>query len=407
MDDESFQPTHLDLMAGIQPLVEKSKNSTDEWCFENLPEFGIGERRTIETLAPIVFNGATHLGAAHAFAHMDPPTPWITWITTLWNASLNQNLLHPDVSPKAAMFERHVIKWLAPFYNMSGGHMTPGSTISNLTALWVARDTARIDRIVTSMDSHLSIQKAANILGLKLLKLKTNLKGEIDINEIPRDLSKSALVLTAGTTASGAIDDLKIKKEAAWLHIDAAWAGPLRLSDNFTNILDGIENADSVSISGHKWFFQPKESGLILFKDVLTANKTISATSGYLTTENVGILGSHGAIALPLMATLIAWGKTGLIERLERSMKLSIQLWQRLNEHSELIVFNKPTTGVILWRLNTHNQTKELFSLLPTGSASFIEYKNQFWIRNVAANPSMDIEFLWKNIDLALIRFKK
>ena len=92
---------------------------------------------------------------------------------------------------------------------------------------------------------------------------------------------------------------------------DAAWAGPLRLSDNFTNILDGIENADSVSISGHKWFFQPKESGLILFKDVLTANKTISATSGYLTTENVGILGSHGAIALPLMATLIAWGKTG------------------------------------------------------------------------------------------------
>ena len=407
MDDESFQPTHRDLMAGIQPLVEKSTNSIDEWCFENLPEFGIGERRTIETLAPIVFNGAAHLGAAHAFAHMDPPTPWITWITTLWNASLNQNLLHPDVSPKAAMFERHVIKWLAPFYNMSGGHMTPGSTISNLTALWVARDTARIDRIVTSMDSHLSIQKAANILGLKLLKLKTNLKGEIDINEIPRDLSKSALVLTAGTTASGAIDDLKIKKEAAWLHIDAAWAGPLRLSDNFTNILDGIENADSVSISGHKWFFQPKESGLILFKDVLTANKTISATSGYLTTENVGILGSHGAIALPLMATLIAWGKTGLIERLERSMELSIQLWQRLTEHSELIVFNKPTTGVILWRLNTHNQTKELFSLLPTGSASFIEYKNQFWIRNVAANPSMDIEFLWKNIDLALIRFKK
>ena len=171
--------------------------------------------------------------------------------------------------------------------------------------------------------------------------------------------------------------------------------------------MDGIENADSVSISGHKWFFQPKESGLILFKDVLTANKTISATSGYLTTENVGILGSHGAIALPLMATLIAWGKTGLIERLERSMKLSIQLWQRLNEYSELIVFNEPTTGVILWRLNTHNQTKELFSLLPTGSASFIEYKNQFWIRNVAANPSMDIEFLWKNIDLALIRFKK
>ena len=407
MDDESFQPTHLDLLAGIQPLVENSTKSTDELCFENLPEFGIGERRTITTLAPIVFNGAAHLGAAHAFAHMDPPTPWITWITTLWNASLNQNLLHPDVSPKATMFEDQVIKWLAPFYNMSGGHMTPGSTISNLTALWVARDTAHIDRIITSIDSHLSIQKAANILGLKLLKLNTNLKGEININEIPEDLSTSALVLTAGTTASGAIDDLRVEKEAAWLHVDAAWAGPLRLSDNFTNLLDGIENADSVSISGHKWFFQPKESGLILFKDVSKANQTISASSGYLTTNNVGILGSHGAIALPLMATLIAWGKTGLIERLDRSMNVSLQLWEKLNERSELIVFNKPTTGVILWRLNTHNRTKELFSLLPAGTASFIEYKNQFWIRNVAANPSVDVEVLWKIIDRALDRLKK
>jgi L-2,4-diaminobutyrate decarboxylase len=171
--------------------------------------------------------------------------------------------------------------------------------------------------------------------------------------------------------------------------------------------LDGIENADSVSISGHKWFFQPKESGLILFKDVSKANQTISASSGYLTTNNVGILGSHGAIALPLMATLIAWGKTGLIERLERSMNLSIQLWEKLNENSEITVFNKPTTGVVLWRLNTHNQTKELFSLLPTGSASFIEYKNQFWIRNVAANPSVDVDVLWKNIHQALIKLKK
>jgi hypothetical protein len=107
------------------------------------------------------------------------------------------------------------------------------------------------------------------------------------------------------------------------------------------------------------------------------------------------------------MATLIAWGKTGLIERLERSMNLSIQLWEKLNENSEITVFNKPTTGVVLWRLNTHNQTKELFSLLPTGSASFIEYKNQFWIRNVAANPSVDVDILWKNIHRALIKLKK
>ena len=285
--------------------------------------------------------------------------------------------------------------------------MTPGSTISNLTALWVARDNTSIKKVLASEDAHLSIQKAASILGLKLIKLKTNSNGEMRLDEIPSDLSKTALVLTAGTTTAGSIDNLKIKQKAAWVHVDAAWAGPLRLSNNFSNILNGIERADSVSISGHKWFFQPKESGLIFFKDVLTANKIISASSGYLTSNNIGILGSHGAVALPLLSTLMAWGKTGLIERLERSMNLSIQLWGKLQEHPDVIIFNKPTTGVILWRLHSNNQTKELFSLLPGGSASFINYKNHFWIRNVAANPLADVEVLWKNIDQALISLKR
>ena len=406
MDDRSFKPTHSDLIAAIEPLIQNHISTKEDFLAETLPEFGIGERQAIETLAPIVFNGAAKLDAAHAFAHMDPPTPWITWITTLWNASLNQNLLHPDVAPKAKTFETQVIKWLAPFFGMSGGHMTPGSTISNLTALWVARDNTSIKKVLASEDAHLSIQKAASILGLKLIKLKTNSNGEMRSDEIPSDLSKTALVLTAGTTTAGSIDNLQIKQKAAWVHVDAAWAGPLRLSNNFSNILNGIDRADSVSISGHKWFFQPKESGLIFFKDVLTANKTISASSGYLTSDNIGILGSHGAVALPLLSTLMAWGKTGLIERLERSMNLSVQLWGKLQEHPDIIVFNKPTTGVILWRLHSNNQTKELFSLLPDGSASFIDYKDHFWIRNVAANPLADVEVLWENIERALKTFK-
>ena len=228
MDDKSFKPTHSDLIAAIEPLIQKHITTKEDFFSETIPEFGIGERQAIETLAPIVFNGAAKLDAPHAFAHMDPPTPWITWITTLWNASLNQNLLHPDVSPKATPFETQVIKWLAPFFGMSGGHMTPGSTISNLTALWVARDNTSINKVLASEDAHLSIQKAASILGLQLIKLKTNLKGEMRSDEIPSDLSKTAMVLTAGTTTAGSIDNLQMKQKAAWVHVDAAWAGPLR-----------------------------------------------------------------------------------------------------------------------------------------------------------------------------------
>ena len=403
MRDESFTPTKSDLDFGITPLFRSLTDNAKDSFPDKLPEFGIGERTTIEKLAPVVFGDAANLGSPNAFAHMDPPTPWITWVTTLWNASLNQNLLHPDVSPKAMLFEKQVIRWLSPLFGMNGGHMTPGSTISNLTALWVARDSMGVKDIVASKAAHLSIQKAANLLGLNLKKINTNAKGEMDLNSIPKDLSRSALVLTAGTTITGAIDNLNLEQNAAWVHVDAAWAGPLRISNKHGHLLKGVEHANSVAISGHKWFFQPKESGLILFRDTQSADKTISANSGYLSSANVGLLGSHGAIGLPLLATLMAWGKQGLIGRLEKTMELSVQLWTSLQNNPNVIVFDQPVTGVILWRPKDNIDTKELFTKMPIGSASLVTLNDKYWIRHVAANPQADVKALWKCIEKALI----
>ncbi|NDD78216.1 MAG: aspartate aminotransferase family protein, partial [Betaproteobacteria bacterium] len=126
-----------------------------------LPQFGVGSRGALNSLAPSILGGAARLGEATSFAHMDPPTPWITWAITLWNASLNQNLLHPATAPVARQLEERVVTWLAPFFGMNGGHMTPGSTVANLTALWSARECAGITEVIASEGAHLSIAKAA------------------------------------------------------------------------------------------------------------------------------------------------------------------------------------------------------------------------------------------------------
>jgi L-2,4-diaminobutyrate decarboxylase len=94
-----------------------------------LPQVGMGSTAALNSLAPSILGGAARLGQATSFAHMDPPTPWITWAITLWNASLNQNLLHPATAPVARQMEQRVVAWLAPFFGMNGGHMTPGSTV--------------------------------------------------------------------------------------------------------------------------------------------------------------------------------------------------------------------------------------------------------------------------------------
>jgi L-2,4-diaminobutyrate decarboxylase len=167
---------------GLEHAVDLLRQTSKEQ--ENLPnEFpnlGFGELQTLDLLAPHVLGRAARLDSSIALAHMDPPTPWITWATTLWNARLNQNLLHPSTAPFALEAEKKVIDWLTPFFGMNGGHMCSGSTIANITALWAARDAKGIKKVIASEAAHLSIMKAAQILGLQYEQITTNSHGQLD-----------------------------------------------------------------------------------------------------------------------------------------------------------------------------------------------------------------------------------
>jgi L-2,4-diaminobutyrate decarboxylase len=368
---------------------------------KSIPATGIGSQNALNILAPIVLGGAAKLGQDSSLAHMDPPTPWVSWAATMWNSALNQNLLHPATSPAARQLEKAVIDWLVPFFGMSGGHMTPGSTVANLTALWAARDSLGIDTVAFGKSSHLSVAKAAHILGLKTIELPVDRFGSIELRAVSCDLSRTALVLTAGTTTTGAIDPFELIGRAAWTHVDAAWAGPLRLTKH-SRLLDCIENADSVAVSSHKWFFQPKESALVFFKDVEKANAAISFGGAYLAVPNIGVLGSHGATAVPLLATFLALGKDGIAERIERCFDISCELAEFIEAYAELELLAHPKTGVVLWRPRNGDRFEEMYGKLPSGSVSIAKHENASWFRNVAANPNADLACIKESIDKAV-----
>ena len=392
--DQSFTPD-AGIEHGINLLHQVSFKT------ENLPKkcpnSGIGELKTLDLLAPHVLGRAARLDRSDVLAHMDPPTPWITWVAALWNASLNQNLLHPATSPFAIDAEKLVIEWLTPFFGMNGGHMCSGSTLANLTSLWAARDAVGIKRVVASKASHLSIKKSARILGLTYEEISTNSKGQIDSEQL-KNISDACLVLTAGTTATGSIDSLKLAGQAKWTHVDAAWAGPLCLSPTHAHLLEGIEKADSVSVSAHKWFFQPKDSALVMFRDLKKANSAISFGGGYLTSSNIGVQGSRGAAAIPLLATLIAWGRDGLVQRIDRTMLMAAKLAEKLSNNKRVALWALPTTGVTVFRPLTCS-TDELQKRLPEGMFSTCILDDENWLRSVAANPLADIDEIISIID--------
>jgi L-2,4-diaminobutyrate decarboxylase len=69
---------------------------------------------------------------------------------------------------------------------------------------------------------------------------------------------------------------------------------------------------------------------LVLGIQTAAAHDAVSFGGAYLAVPNVGVLGSHGAAAVPLLATLLAWGQDGVAQRLDHSMALCDALYARL-----------------------------------------------------------------------------
>ena len=131
--DPSFTPDgRLEEAISLLRNTPEKKSDLPREC----PELGLGESATLELLSPHVIGAAAKLDAPEAFANMDPPTPWITWAIALWNARLNQNLLHPATAPFAIQAEQRVFEWLMPFFGMRGGHMCSGSTVAKSQSNW-------------------------------------------------------------------------------------------------------------------------------------------------------------------------------------------------------------------------------------------------------------------------------
>ena len=391
----------LDLLEAARKPRSHPVPSTDD--LNTLPtklaEDGIGEVEALRLLAPTVLGQSAQLHHPGYFAHMDPPTPTIAWATALWQAAANQNTLHPDVAPTARLLQSRVIDWLAPFFGMQGGHFTAGGTLANFTAMWAARESGKVKRVICSDRAHLSIAKSAHILGLEYQVVNSDNDHRLPA-QVAEDASDAMVVLTAGTVATGAIDPLA-RGNTAWLHVDAAWAGPLRFHDGYGSLLDGIEHADSVGFSAHKWLFQPKGTAVVLFKDADSAHEKMSYGGGYLAAPNVGLLGSAPASALPLAASLIAWGKSGLSTRIELAMKTADTLVTLIDADNRFERWGPNTSGVVVWR-PVGRDARAVRNELTDAWVSLVDIDGDCWLRCVAANLSVDPQWVFDRVQAAL-----
>ena len=103
--------------------------------------------------------------------------------------------------------------------------------------------------------------------------------------------SIGTVVATAGSTLLGAVDPIadivELKKKYDFhLHIDAAYGGFFRISDNlYTEVkrhFEAISQADSLAIDPHKHGLQPYGCGCILFQKSESQTMVLSRLTLYL-----------------------------------------------------------------------------------------------------------------------------
>ncbi|MCG8688057.1 MAG: putative pyridoxal-dependent aspartate 1-decarboxylase [Desulfobacterales bacterium] len=366
----------------------------------------------IEDIITDIAPRAVNVASPYFIGHMTSAIPFFMVHLKAISAALNQNVIKLETSKVLSVLEKQVLAKMhrmiyqreKSFYQKhvqntrtALGSFTTGGTSANITALWVARnrlfppkgdftgieengffeamrahDTDRVV-ILVSKRGHFSLRKAGGILGIgnqNVIALDVDENRSIDLdklNQTIRAIKKdgrtkiAALIGIAGATETGVIDPLPkladiCEQEGIHFHVDAAWGGPVLLSERYCHLLEGIQRADSVTIDCHKQFYMPMTAGMVYFKDpkALDAiayharyvNRKGSVDLGIKTLE-----GSRESSSLILDAALKIMGSRGYGLMIEHGIETARAFADKINERPLFELVSEPVLNILTYRV--------------------------------------------------------
>jgi aromatic-L-amino-acid/L-tryptophan decarboxylase len=287
---------------------ETSGGSTTQKLGASLPVEGESLDQLLDDCRAIL-DGSRHNGHPRFFGYVASPATAPGAFADLIASTLNSNVTSWRSGPAATEIERTVVSWLAALIGYgddTGGILTSGGSMANLTALMVAHRAKANGKVAStglwnaaapmtlyaSEQIHMSIPKAADILGLGRQQVRlvecderfrmkvTSLRARI-AEDLNNGFKPFCVVASAGTVNSGAVDPLADIAEVAaefglWFHVDGAYGALAAADETKRPLFRGLDRADSVSLDPHKWLYVPIDSGCLLFRDESKARAAFS-----------------------------------------------------------------------------------------------------------------------------------
>jgi aromatic-L-amino-acid decarboxylase len=288
-------------------------------------------------------------------------------------------------APALVQLEENVLLWLCDIVGYPAtarGILTSGGSLANFSAVV----TARRERLPTdflkgtlyaSDQVHHSVEKAALLAGfppesVDEIPSDRSFRMRLDVLERRIEEDREAgstpfmLVVSAGTTNTGAVDDLEAAADVAqrhglWLHADAAYGGFFMMTERGRAVLRGLERADSITLDPHKGLFLPYGSGALLVRDGAALQRAHALDAEYMPELREGAEFTDPCQLSPELSKpfrgLKVWlpfkllGAEAFRQNLDEKLDLALWAARTLREIPGIEVVAEPQLSIVAFRL--------------------------------------------------------
>ena len=225
--------------------------------------------------------------------------------------------------------------------NEYDGYIATGGTEANIQALWIYRNLFKNEFgahfnemvILSSEDTHYSVYKGSNILGIDVVSIPVDfntreiIDAELDtiVERLKFEGKKYFMVISnMATTMFGSVDDpntyinILLKHNVEFkLHIDGAFGGFVYpISNRNSEINFSNPHISSVTIDAHKMLQAPYGTGVFICRKGLIAN-VLTKEAQYVDGMDLTMVGSRsGANAIAVWMILFSYGYYAWFEKI-------------------------------------------------------------------------------------------
>lgn len=408
------------------------------------PEHGEPMEKILEDFRTLIVPGLTHWNHPRLFGYFSISASGPGILGEMLAAALNVNHMLWKTGPAATELEQVSLGWLRQWLGLPDtffGMIHDTASTATLHAVIAAREAAGAPAagegdaplvLYTSEHANLSVDRAALGAGIGRGHIRHigiddqfRMRPEALAAAIEADLNEGrrpfCVVPTLGTTSSTSLDPVPeiaaiAQRYKLWLHVDAAYAGPAAMLDEYRHILKGAEMADSLVLNPHKWLFTPVDLSAFYTRrpEVIRRALSLDQSPAYLQTSpnpaavnlsDYSVNLGRRFRALKLWFVLRYYGREGIAEILRGHMRMA-QAFARHVEDDERFELAAPVLfSLVCFRLRASDEENRALldrvnatgQALLTGTTLHGAFVLRLAIGNIGTAPE-DIEATWELI---------